>query len=470
MNQSIVPLFPTTVRFYINAHLVSEAFNQHIDILKTIKRTMKHCEVYSKETKKVQFKELSIDSFDYHELNGKRKAFIVVHKLVLDQKYHYLKKQKDIFDCIKKNKCFVQEHAWITKQWDIVNIGFLSGMSPKHQSKDSVMHKLSLIETTNLLYNLHATLLNSIHNGAKHSTYAYEIQCQRQHTEEVSRYIAHTSREYGHTFIKYKWKYTHPEVFANAINKQNDFTHNVRTIPIYGITNVAMLSMYNELIKKKEILEIGATPKTTDSGRWNIYTKLTNFHSTTKWLQINLIKSYDNLQNDVKDETPTDFIPEVRFTTTIVFDQKEDPLLQYAVQSVDSFSDTSSTNTWISEPSTQTWASVAAGSKAPSSLTTTSELTKTMKKLSDSIATICTWLDKIEATLLTHTEAINHAQSFEKECKDNMQKLVAFIERLEDRTIKIKPRKLDEYYDPLEPSESNKRQNTNQSPRKAPPS
>ena len=124
-----------------------------------------------------------------------------------------------------------------------------------------------------------------------------------------------------------------------------------------------------------------------------------------------MIKLYDNLQNDVKDETPTDFTPEVRFTTTIVFDQKEDPLLQYAVQSVDSFSETSSTNTWISEPSTQTWASVAAGSKAPSSLTTTSELTKTMKKLSDSIATICTRLDKIEATLLTHMEAINHAQS-----------------------------------------------------------
>ena len=85
-----------------------------------------------------------------------------------------------------------------------------------------------------------------------------------------------------------------------------------------------MLSMYNELIKKKEILEIGATPKTIDLGRWNIYTKFSNFHSTTKWLQINLIKLYDNLQSDVKDETPTDFTPEVRFTTTIVFDQKEE--------------------------------------------------------------------------------------------------------------------------------------------------
>ena len=90
MNQSIVPLFQTTVRFYINAPSASEAFNQHIDILKTIKQTMKHCEVYSKETEEVQFEELSIDSFDYHELHGKRKAFVIVHKLVLDWKYIHI--------------------------------------------------------------------------------------------------------------------------------------------------------------------------------------------------------------------------------------------------------------------------------------------------------------------------------------------------------------------------------------------
>ena len=313
--EDTIPLFPTTIRFCINANSTSEASNQHIDILKTIKQNMKHCEIYSKETEEVNFDEVNEKNFDYHELWGKKKTFIVVHKLVLDQKYHYIKKQKAIFDCIKKNKCFIQEHAWTTKQWDIVNVGFLSGVSPKHQSKDSVMHKLRLIKQTNLHYNLHATLLGSVHNGTKHTTYAYEIQCQRQHIEDISNYIAHTSREYGHTFIKYRWKYTHPEVFVNAINKQNDFINNIRTTPIYGITNAAMSSMYKELIKKKEILEIGATSKTTDFGRWNIYTKLSNFHSTTKWLQINLTKLYDNLPLDVKKETPTDFMPKPLYST-----------------------------------------------------------------------------------------------------------------------------------------------------------
>ena len=72
------------------------------------------------------------------------------------------KKTKEIFDCIKQNNCFIQEHSWTTKEWDITNIGFISGASPKHQSKDSVMHKFEQIEKTNLQYNLHATLVNII--------------------------------------------------------------------------------------------------------------------------------------------------------------------------------------------------------------------------------------------------------------------------------------------------------------------
>ena len=468
--QHTTPLFPTTIRFNIKAPTVNEASAQHITVLKMISTKMGHCEIYSKDTEKVQPEQLSADDFEYHERGKKTKIFIVVHRLVLDQKYHQIKKTREIFDCMKENNCFLQEHSWTTKEWDITNIGFLSGVSPKHQSKDSVTHKLELIEKTSLHFELHATLVNITRNGTKHSTYAYEVQCQRQHAEEVCKYIALTSREYGQTFVKYKWKYTNPEVFVNALNKQNDFINNIRTIPIYGISNIAMKSMYHELMRKKEILEVGATSKTFELGRWNIYTKLANFQSTTKWLQINLSKTYDKLPSDITDETPTNFIVEVRFNTTITFDGDDDPLLQYAVNSVNAFSDTSSTNTWISEESDKrTWASVASGSQGTSSITATSELSKNIQKLSDSLSTICARLNKIEETLLKHSNAIENAQKFEKECNENMNKLVVFIKRLETRTSKIQPRNLEDYYD-YQSSESNKRQNINQSPQKAPPS
>ena len=183
---------------------------------------------------------------------------------------------------------------------------------------------------------------------------------------------------------------------------------------------------------------------------------------------------YDNLDKQVHEEAPSTFNLGVRFNTTIVFETVDDPLLQYAIHSVDTLSDTSSTSTWNSDiTSNKTWASVASNSKDTSSITTTSELSKTVQKLSDSISTICLRLDnlekifhkqnELEKILHKHNDAIEQSQTFQKECNTNMQKLADFIERLEDRTNRIKPRKLDDYY---ETSKSNKRQNTNLSPQK----
>ena len=414
---------------------------------------------------------MTANDFEYHKQGN---TFVVVHRMVLDRKYHHIKKNKDIFDSIKHNNCYIQEHVWSVQEWDVVNVGFLSGVSPQHQSKESTMLKLNMIEKTSLRYNLHTTMVSTNPNGIKFSTLAYEIQCQRSDADTVSKYIAHTSREYGQTFIKYKWKYSNPQVFTNAIAKQKEFVDNIRTIPIYGITGSAMVQMKPHLMKKKEILEVRSTSKTMESGRWNVYTKLANFQSTTKWLQLNLPKMYGTLGKQVHEETPSTFDLGVRFNTTIVFDNEDDPLLQYAIHSVDTLSDTSSQNTWNSDiTSNKTWASVASNSKDTSSITTTSELSKTVQKLSDSISTICLRLDNLEKILHKqndlekiihkHNDAIAQSQTFQKECNANMQKLADFIERLEDRTNRIKPRKLDDYY---ETSEPNKRQNTNHSPQK----
>ena len=466
-----IPLFPTAVRFKIIATSESDASKQHLNVLESIKEGMNHCEIYSKKLEKINYNDMTANDFEYHKQGN---TFVVVHRMVLDEKYHHIKKNKDIFDCIKRNNCYLQEHVWSTQEWDTINVGFLSGVSPQHQSKESIVHKLNLIEKTNLRYNLHTTMISTSLNGTKLNIYAYEIQCLRSDADLVSKYIAHTSREYGQTFIKYKWKYSNPQVFVNAIVKQKEFIDNIRTIPIYGITGSAMVQMKSNLMKRKEILEVRSTSKTMESGRWNAYTKLANFQSTTKWLQLNLPKLYDNLDKQVREETPSTFNLGVRFNTTIVFETEDDPLLQYAIHSVDTLSDNSSNNTWNSDiTSNKTWASVASNSKDTSSITTTSELSKTVQKLSDSILTICLRLDNLEKILHKqndlekiihkHNDAIAQSQTFQKECNANMQKLADFIERLEDRTNRIKPRKLDDYY---ETSESNKRQNTNLSPQK----
>ena len=69
------------------------------------------------------------------------------------------------------------------------------------------------------------------------------------------------------------------------------------------------------LIKKDEIISISATNKTAEYGRWNVYTQLENFRTTTEWLQTNLKQIYAECrkENTITSEVPDHFVQESDF-------------------------------------------------------------------------------------------------------------------------------------------------------------
>ena len=81
----------------------------------------------------------------------------MIHRVILSEKYHHIKKEKAILDVVKYNKCQLQLHEWHHEQWDIINFGFISGSSPKHQSKDTLKYKMSNIDDQQPTFELHAT-------------------------------------------------------------------------------------------------------------------------------------------------------------------------------------------------------------------------------------------------------------------------------------------------------------------------
>ena len=449
-------MFPMALRFKISSNTEEDAHKKHLNVLQAIAKNMKHCEIYSRMNRKVQMENIAQDSFEYHEIGNRNKHFIVVHRIVLDMKYHEIKLNKTILETLKHNKCFVQNHMWRIVDWNIISVGFISGASPKHQSKDSVMHKLESIEKTELQYYLRATTLNVTSHGTKHSTTAYEVQCKKEEMDNVCNYVSNTCKQIGQTFIKYKWKHTSELTFINGIHKQNSFIQKIRTIPIYGIIPDAMSYMYKKLMEDNNIIEIGATNKTTTMGRWNVYTTEESFEQTTKWLMRDLKTIYNEHCKHDKQDVPTSYEPEVRFSTEITFNSKPDPLLKDADLSV---------STYNKSP-TNTWASIASHSKATSSITSPSNLSNTIQKLNDSISRICDRLDKIEKTLATHGETISRFQQFENESTNHFNRLSEILLQLEERTNAIKPRKLDYTFEQLE---SSKRRDIRSTPTKRQP-
>ena len=448
--------FPITIRFKIKALTSKEAHQKHTSVLQAINSNMDYSDLYSKDNDKLEWDKIMESNFDYHETGNRNKFFIVVHRMVLNQKYYGLKSNENIFKALKANNCYIQNHMWSIKEWDIVNAGFISGASPKHQAKDTIQANLEKIKNPPKKYHLHATTVKSNIDGIDYSTYAYEIECNRKDLNEVTTYVAETCKEFDQTFLNYMWKYSHPMVFVNGIKKQNSLVNNIRTIPIYGIIPDAMNYLYPIIAQRANILDISSTSRTPSLGRWNVYTTSSKFEEETKWLQKNLQKLYEDKSKHDQGDVPTDFVPEVRFNTTITFASKQtDPLIDAAEKSLRSFSHTI--------PGVKSWASVVGGSNATSSFTAPSNYTTTIQNLNNAISNLSSRLDKIEEMMATQQKLVERAQQFEQESMNTMERLTAILLQLEQRTNHVEPRRLDRSFEQMEPR---KRQDTRGTPTK----
>ena len=423
---------------------------------------MKKCEIFTTKGERTNLKPNNIDEFQYHETKTRRQqTHTVIHRIIIDKQYHEIKKNDTILKSLKQNNCHLQFHEWDTNQWDIISIGFISGSSPKHQSKQTLQNKLDSNHESTPNYKLHATSLKLIDEGKAYRTMTYEVQCLRENYNEVCEYVAAKCKVLSQTFIKYQWKHASPTTYQNGIKKQITFIDSIQTIPIYGIHPKAMDRLHHRLTNDIDILEISNTGKTATHGRWNVYVTMDNFETQTKWFQNNLKKIYNDNCHNLSTDVPAEFVPEVRFNSTIVFNKKEhDPLLEDAETSVSSF-----TNTSIDSRS---WASVASASKDKSfqtisTITSTNNLSTQMTQLSQSIEKICERLDRLEERMNKQDEAIQSYQQYEKAIP-NMDRLAELIEKLEERTANITPRRLELYYN--EQNAPNKKRNINNTPTK----
>ena len=467
--------FPMTLQFKIASETKEEANNKHQAILRAITIHTKHCEIYSTNGERTSLKPNSLEEFTYHKNKNQRQNFhTTIHKMILDIEYHAIKKNKEILHRLQQTNCQLQLHEWKTEEWDVIKVGFISGCSPKHQSKETVQQKLRLINPITTKYKLHATTLKLTFNDQEYCTLAYEIHCIRNSYNAVCEYIAQACKALDQTFIKYQWKHSNQQTYNNGIKKQIKFIDSIRTIPVFGIHPMAMDLIYNDLIQEVNILDINNTNKTTTHGRWNIYVTMENFESQTKWFQHNIHELYNNKCSTVLNKIPKDYVPAVRFKSTVIFQSTADPLLSDAEESVRHFS-----NTPIGSKS---WASVVSGSthkpnQTISTITLTNDLSIQMTKLSQSIEKICDRLDALEQRMnQEHPSKEHHKTQPSKETSTppinqpapsdsiaKLDRLGDLISRLEERTNCIKSRKLQLTHETTRP---NKRQDLRQSPTK----
>ena len=468
--------FTFAVRFKITADTPSQAYQQHKNVLVTMGSELGLCKMASKEEEYKQSTDICPGMFDYHEVGKRNKQYIVVHTMIANVEYHTLKRNPTIFEALKHNKCYLQQHIWKNDIWNIVTIGFLSGASPKHEAKDILQGSIDETVPDSPMYELGAAMIKMRSNGEEYNTFAYEIKCQYEQMDEVCKHLVNEGKKLNVTLLKHKWKYTHPEVYVNGIKKQNEYFRSIRTIPIYGITRKAMDYLHQELISEENILNVCSTPNTTTHGRWNVYTTASRFKETTQWLQENIQKLYQKFCADKMsdDDVPLDFIQEVKFNSVISFDPpKKDIYLDDATSSVSKYSNSSAnTASWASvvgksytnAPSKTTFYTSGRSSiPTTSSISNSKDFSETLNNINESIKDIRLRLEKLELAVENQERALETTRKFEAKITSDMARLTNTLESLEERTNRVEPRRLELSFEATEP---NKRRDIRSSPSK----
>lgn len=430
-----------------------DTIQNHMNILRAFDEALSFCEIYDKHDIPFDIpdndKEIAGDEFDYQRHSKPNSPHVVVHRVVLSIPYRKLKRLNGMLELLKQNKCYMQCHQWNQSEWDVVKIGFIVGASPKHQSIESIQRNYGEIKHSSVRYRMAMSRIQIMSDGQSLSTLAYEVQCLRTEFKSVCDYLSKVTKECNQDLILSRWRYNSPETVANAITKQNYFINNIRTIPIYGISEQAMQVAYTNLIKRDDILDIIKTHTTNTLGRWNIQTTSPQFENLTKWLQSKLPTLLEACHYNPADE-PDGFTPEIRFSRTIIFDTTPDPYLESVNKSVSNYV----------QHTTKSWASVVTDKTTVSSLTQ-GKMNPSISEFQDKISSLCNRLDELEEKIsalvnikATVQQFTKRVETSEKDNNDQISKLTDILNVLHNRTTQMmdvtnrlpKPRKLELSY------------------------
>ena len=135
---------------------------------------MEICKMFSQANKEIKIDDIQPEYFDYNKVGKRTKHYIVVHDMITDIPYHQIKQNPNIFKALQQNNCFLQLHLWKREIWNIITIGFLSGISPKHQTKDTTMTNINAGKENVPEYEIRATKMKLTMYGTEYNIFVVD--------------------------------------------------------------------------------------------------------------------------------------------------------------------------------------------------------------------------------------------------------------------------------------------------------
>jgi hypothetical protein len=259
--------------------MISSTFGFEVKYINNNSKPVINIDLCAKTTKPISYKQ----QFKGHEkpmgvtATGTPKvATPIIHRILTRVPLGQIKRHPTAFKCLKDNNCFLREHLWDEQEWDVQQIGFVTGYNPKYftpeKTNTSVRTRIRKALRRAKVPKFHMVLKTHkiTYQGRTSSTQAFApLEVPISSVSQLLLLIKDVTID-TKEFVSFRMRHKNPEAFQGANQYQNHILANQHVVMVNYVGTEAMYYLSDRIKVIPGVKDIIPIKKVTDNGKFYI--------------------------------------------------------------------------------------------------------------------------------------------------------------------------------------------------------
>jgi hypothetical protein len=261
--------------------IIASAFGNDVKIINNYNKIVSNITNQTQTTKgtshEQQFKihQKSVGGVD--SSGTTKTAFTIVHRILIRVPFGQIKRHQSAFQLLKDNNCYLREHMWDEQEWDVQQIGFVTGYNPKYYTPEKVMTSLrARLTNSNVAPRIKLPKFQAVlkthkilHHERSSSTQAYTIEVPTHSATQLISIMKEATKD-TKEYVPFQMRRRNPDAFQGAIRYQNHILANQRVVMIHNLGMDAMYYLTDRIQAIAGVQDVIPTKKVSQNGKFYV--------------------------------------------------------------------------------------------------------------------------------------------------------------------------------------------------------
>ena len=202
-------------------------------------------------------------------------AVTIVHRILTRVPLGQLKRHSEAFQLLTEHKCYLKEHMWDEHEWDVQQIGFVTGFNPKFYTPERVITSFrarlckakpkAKVPKFQMVLKTHRIT----HQERTSTTQAFTIEVPTNSMPQLLTIIKEVTKK-TKEYVAFQMCHRNPEAFQGAIRYQNHILSNQHVVMINHLGTDAMYYLTDRIRTISGVYDVIPTRKVSENGKFYV--------------------------------------------------------------------------------------------------------------------------------------------------------------------------------------------------------